>query len=235
MNSLHSFAEARHQLVDLSSELASMNSTKLPDGATVFDSQSDTLWQLDKNAGTVYDALLGSGLLLRPDDQSSARWFAQEVSGSSPYYNSSYLDGTVLVTMSGSQWAYLGVVAGTFALSTGASAAFAVNATTGEVTYHGPPRLVMVTASVSLLNGITTDDIIVQACISRNNDVVTGTTNDYSIKGEQGAAMADTTTNMTVQRIMLLNPGTTLRLALRNAINSDDLEVAFYQLSIVPI
>src|SRR5438309_942731 len=104
MNSLRSGVLLRHQLVDLSTELASMNSTTLPDGATVFDNESDTLWRLDKNAGTVFDSLLGSGLLLKPDDQSNGRWFAQETSGSSPYYFSAYLAAAVGVVMTSNQW-----------------------------------------------------------------------------------------------------------------------------------
>jgi hypothetical protein len=225
----------RTLILDQSSELATYNSAELPDGATAFDNQSDTLFRLDKAAGTVYDALLGSGLLVKPDDQSDARWFAVAVSDSSPYYNSSYLNSPVLVTMTGQQWAYLGNIAGSFLLSTGSSATFAVNSTTGEVTYHGPPRLALVSVTVSLLNGVTSDDIIVQACISRSNDVVAGSTTSYPENGEQEAEFADVVTQMKVERIMLLNPGTTLRLALRNTVNADDLQVVFYQMSVVPL
>lgn len=234
MNSLRSSVALRTLLCDTLAELSSINSTTLPDGATAFESQSDTLWRLDKSAGTVFDALLGSGLLLKPDDGTAARWFAQTTQGSSPYSNSTYLVSAAAVVMTAGQWNYLGSTAATFALSTGDTSAFSLNLTTGEVTYHGPTRQVLVSAKASVLNGAAANSISIHACISRNNDVVAGAGGDYSAKGEQAMVTADVTEQISTERIMQIGPGVTLRLAFRNATNSDDLSVSFYQLCIVP-
>lgn len=225
----------RTLVFDLSSEMATYNSSELPDGATAYDNQIDALFRLDKSASDTFDDLIGSGLVVKPNDQTDARWFADAVSGSSPYYHSSYLASTATVTMTASQWGYLGNVAATFATSMGNGSVWSINNTTGEVTYNGPPRLALVNVTVSVLNGIGATPVIVQACISRSNDVVAGTTTDYSIKGEQESDMVNLPVQMTLQRIMILNPGTTLRLAFRNVTNGDDLQVVFYQLAVVPI
>jgi len=235
MNSLRSSVALRIRLVDSLAELATMNSTTLPDGATVFDNESDTLWRLDKTAGTIFDSLLGSVLLLRPDDGTDARWFAQEISGSSPYYSSTYLVATATVVMTASQWAYLGSTPSTFAVNAGDVAAFVLDTATGLVTYHGPPRVALVGVKTSLLNAIGATSVAVHACISRSDDVVAGTTTDYSSKGEMVIVTANVTEEISVERVMLLNPGTTLRLALRNATNDDDLTVSYYQLSVTPL
>ncbi len=215
--------------------MRSINSNILPDGATVFDNQSDTLWQLDKSAGTTYDVLLGSGLVLQPDDQTSARWLALTISGSSPFYNTSYLVAPVVLITASSQWVYLGNNAASFALSTGVAAAFTVNPTTGEVTYNGPPRLALVSAEISVANASAAILANIRACISRNGDVVAGTTTDYRIKGEQSTTAEVPLVQRSTQRVMLLNPNTSLRLALRNATNGDDLQIDSYQLSVIPL
>jgi hypothetical protein len=235
MNSLRSSPSLRNLLVDLTADLTSMNSTILPDGATVFDNQSHTLWRLNKLAGTTLDSLLGSGLLLKPDDQSDARWFAEAISDGSPYYSASHLSGAVGVVMTSNQWAYLGSTAGTFAASLGNASLFTVNTTTGEVTYNGPPRIVKVGAKASLLNAIGATPITIYAAISRSNDVIAGGTTDYSAFGQQAIVTANVVEEISVDRLTLLNPGTTLRLAFRNATNGDDLTVQFYQMTVSPL
>lgn len=236
MTALRASAFLRAQLVDSSAVLAEMNSTKLPDGATVFDNETDVLWRLDKSAGTTFDAaLINSGVMIKPNDGTDARWFAEVSSGGSPYYSASYAVSANAVVMTAGQWNYLGSTPGTFARSIGDGHAFTVNTTTGEVTYHGPPRLVLVSAQCSVLNGAAANSISIHACISRNNDVVAGAGGDYSALGEQAMVTADVTDQLSTQRLMLLNPGTTLRLAFRNATNSDDLSVSFYQLCVTPI
>ncbi len=93
----------------------------------------------------------------------------------------------------------------------------------------------MVSVTISLANADSATPISVAACISRNNDVVAGSTTAYAVKGQQEADIGDgAVTEMTVQRVMTLNPGTTLRLALRNLVNGDDLQATFYQLTITP-
>lgn len=222
-------------LFDLASELATYNSSELPNGATAYDNQSAALYRLNKTAGTTYDTLIGSGQVIKPDDQTDARWIAESINGASPYFHSSYLNGTVSVTMAGTQWGYLGNVAGTFAVSTGSGAVFAIDNATGEVTYHGPPVGMLVSATISLANADSATPITVAGCISRNDDVVAGSTTAYAVKGQQEADIGDgVVIEMTLQRVMTLNPGTTLRLALRNLVNGDDLQALFYQLSVTP-
>ncbi len=225
----------RTLLFDLSSELASYNSAELPDGATAYDNQTDTLFRLDKNAGATSDALIGSGLFVKPDDQTPARWFADAVSGSSPYYSGTYAISAPTIAMTGNQWAYLGSTASSFGVNAGNPSAFTLNETTGEVTYHGPARLALVTAQATVRNGAAANTIEIHACLSRSDDVVAGSTTDYSAKGEQEIFTANVNQEITTQRILLLNPGTTLRLAFRNVTNEDDLTVTFYQLTVVPI
>lgn len=236
MNSLRSPSALRTLLCDTSAELGSINSTILPDGATAFDSQSDTLWRLDKSAGTVFDALLTSGLVLKPDDDTPARWVAQEISGSSPYYSGTYGVAASTVTIAIlNQWAYLGNVPSTFAVNAGNPEGFVLDTASGLVTYHGPPRIVKVSAKASVLNAIGGTSISIHACISRSDDVVAGSTTDNSSKGEQAIVTANVTEEISVERILLLNPGTTLRLAFRNATNADDLTVTFYQMTVSPL
>jgi hypothetical protein len=233
-NALRSSVFFRTILCDKSAELANLNTVEFPDGATAFDSESDTLFRLDKSAGTVFDSLLGSGLLIKPPDQSTGRWFADSISGSSAYYSSSYLVATDAVVMTANQWNYLGSTPSTFGVNAGNASAFVVDLTTGLVTYHGPPRLARVGVTASLLNASSATPIAVHAAISRSDDVVAGTTNDYSSLGEQVIVTANVTEEISVERIMLLNPSTTLRLALRNATNGDDITVSYYQLTVTP-
>jgi len=234
MNSRTSAVALRTLLFDLSADLASYNSAKLPDGATAFDSQTDTLFRLDKFAGTTYDSLIGGGLYVKPNDQTAARWFAESVSGSNPYYSGSYAVASPVIAMASNQWAYLGSTPSTFDVNAGNSSAFSVSLTTGEVTYNGPPRLALVTVDATIFNSSGATEIEVHGCVSRSDDVTAGTTTDYSSKGEQVINVTDVKQQITAQRILLLNPGTTLRMAFRNATNGDDLTASYYQMTVVP-
>jgi hypothetical protein len=139
MNSLRSSVWLRTLLCDTTAEFQALNSTELPDGATVFNRQDETLWRLDKTAGTTFDSL-GSNVLQKPNDGTPARWFAVEVDGGSPVQFSGYAEASVAVTMTGSQWNALGTTAGTFTPTSGAgSDLFTLNPTTSEITYNGPP------------------------------------------------------------------------------------------------
>ena len=235
MTSRLSAVALRTLLVDTSAELASINSTQLPDGATVFDNQSDTLWRLDKTAGTVFDPLLGTGLVLKPDDQTAARWFADAIGGSSPYYHSSYLAAPVAVIMTSNQWNALGSTSGTFAESSGSDAAFILSATSGIVHYAGPPRTFLVTMQASVNNGSSSTPIDVHAVIGRNGDVVAGGTTDYSSKGEQQQEVINTVSLITVQRVMQLSDGIDIQMFFRNSTNGDDLVANNYQCTIAPL
>ncbi len=77
--SLQSAAALRALICDFSTEMRAINSTKLPNGATAFDAQTQTLWRLNKNVGTVFDALIDSGLVLKPNDNTPGRWFRQSL------------------------------------------------------------------------------------------------------------------------------------------------------------
>ncbi len=235
MNSLRSAVALRTILCDTSSELRSINSTILPNGATAFDNETDTLWRLDKTAGAVFDALLGSGLLLKPDDQTDARWFAEETSGSSPYYHSSYLASPVAVTMTSNQWNQLGSTTGTFAESAGAAALFTLSTTTGLITYTGPTRQVLVTMQAVINNGIGATPIDVYAAISRNGDVVDGSTTSYPEKGQMDEVITNVASLITVQRIMQLSDGITLQMMFKNITNQDDIVVNGYQCTVAPL
>ncbi len=232
MSSRLSSPALRTIIVDLPAELSSYNSAELPDGATIYLNDTNTLYRLDKTAGTALDSLISSGYVVQPDDQTDARWILESSAGSNPYYHSSYVNGPLAVTLTSGQWGYLGNVAGSFAVSAGSGAVFAISNTTGEVTYHGPTREVAVTAKFSLLNGSSSTAIIVHACLSRDDDVAAGVSTVYASKGEQEAQFANVPYEMSVTRIMSLSEGTRIRLGFRNETNGDDVSVVFYQLAV---
>ncbi len=235
MTSRLSAAALRTLILDTPTELDTYNSSELPDGATVYLNDIKALYRLDKFAGTAFDALIGDGYVVKPDDQTAARWLLESSEGSSPYFQSSYLVSPLAVTLTQSAWAYLGNVAGSFAVSAGSGAAFTIDNATGEVTYHGPQRTVLVTATATIQNTSSATRVVVQSCLSRNSDVVAGSTGNYEVKGQQQASIVDVPYEMTVQRIVSLSQGTTLRLAFKNVTNGDDLSVVFYQLAITPL
>jgi hypothetical protein len=235
MNSSRAAALLRNIQFDTSAELTQYNTQQLPDGATAFVNETNALYRLDKTLGTTLDGLLGSGDLVVPADQSAARWLAETVSGSSPYYHSSYLTAAVAVPMTSSQWAALGVTAGSFGISQGSSLLYTLSATTGQITYNGPTRIAMVTMQASLLNSVGATPIEVHACVSRNGDVVAGGTGDFDELGEQAASLTNVLGVITVRRIVSLVAGTTLRMMLRNATNGDDLTASYYQATVESI
>lgn len=235
MNSIRSAVALRTLLVDTLAEMLAINSTILPDGATAYESQSDTLYRLDKSAGNFYDSLIGSGVVVKPDDTTDARWFAEATVGSSPYFFESYLDNPVAVTLTQNEWKYLGSTAGSFLSSFGNTSLFTLNPTTGELTYNGPARQVLVTMQASVNNGTGATSVAIHACISRAGDVVPASTIDHPEKGEQAQNVINVFGLITVQRAMLLNPGTKIQLAFRNTTNSDDIVATYYQATVAPL
>ncbi len=231
MNSSRAAVALRNIQFDIAGELVQYNTQQLPNGATAFVNSNETEYRLDKDAGDTFDDL-PSAYVLKPEDQSSARWIAQSASGSNLWFHSSYLTTPVAVTMTSSQWGAVGSVAGSFGISQGSAAVFTLSATSSQITYNGPARTVMVTMQASLANGIGATPIEVHACVSRNGDVVDGGTGDFDELGEQAASFTNVLGVITVRRIMLLAPGTTLRMMLRNATNGDDLTLSYYQATV---
>lgn len=237
MNSLRSPAIFRTILCDTSEELETMNSTELPDGATLYDNESSILYRLFKNLGDTFDGLIPGRAIIKPNDQTNARWVAQTISGATPFYYESYLASAAGVTIAGSNtWALLGNVAATFARANGSALAYGLSATTGQVTYNGPPILAAVRARASLGNASGATPIIVSAAVSHNGDIASGDTGPKASFGMQQGEIADGgQTCIPTERIVLLSPGSTLRLAFRNTVNGDDLSVAAYQLIVNPL
>lgn len=236
MNSLRSPAVNRLQLCDTTAEFQALNSTTLPDGALVYNNQTNSLYRLDKDAGTTFDSLIASGAIVKPDDGTSARWIAEEISGATPYYYEAYLNGVASVTIAGSNtWALLGNQAASFLRANGNASAFTLSATTGLVTYNGPPLLALVRAAVSLSNASGATPITVSAALSHSDDIPSGATGSKQQYGQQQGDVSDAQAEFTTQRIVLLTPGSTLQLALRNAVNGDDLLIAAYQLVVTPL
>lgn len=237
MNSLRSPAVFRTILCDTSEELEAMNSTVLPNGATLYDNETSILYRLFKNLGATFDDLIPGRAIIKPNDDTSARWVAQTISGATPFYYESYLASSATVTIAGSNtWALLGNVASSFARANGSALAYDLSATTGQVTYSGPPILAAVRARASLGNASGGTPIIVSAAISHNNDIASGATGPKESAGMQQGEIADGgQTCIPTERILLLAPGSTLRLAFRNTINGDDLSVAAYQLIVNPL
>jgi len=234
MSALNSSPALRARLVDSSAELASMNSTTLPDGATVYDNETDTLYRLDKTAGVEFDSLLASGIVVKPDDGTAARWIADTVSGSSPYVHSSVINAAVAVTMTSNQWNELGSTSGSFSETGGSSAIFSISATTGLITYHGPTREVLVTMQASINNGIGATPITMHVAVSLNGDVVDGSTTAYREKGEVIEVIINTESLVTAQRLLQLSDGDTLQMMFRNETNGDDIAVNYYQCTVAP-
>lgn len=237
MNSLRSPAAFRFILCDTSEELESMNSTELPDGAELYNNETSILYRLKKNVGDTFDDLIPGLAIVKPNDQTSARWIAQTISGATPFYYESYLAAAATVTIAGSNtWALLGNVASTFARANGSALAYDLSLTTGQVTYNGPPILASVRARASIGNASGATPIIVSAAISHNSDIASGATGSKDSFGQQQAEIADGgQTCIPTERILLLAPGSTLRLAFRNTVNGDDLSVANYQLIVNPL
>jgi len=235
MNSSRAAALLRNIQFDTSAELTQYNTQQLPDGATAFVNETNALYRLDKTLGTTLDGLLGSGDLVVPADQSAARWLAETVSGSSPYYHSSYLTTAVIVPMTSNQWNALGATAGSFGISQGSSLLYTLSAANSQITYNGPPRVAMVTMQASFINGIGATPIQVHAAISRDGDVVDGGTGDFDELGEQAISVINVLGQITVKRIASLVSGTTLRMMFRNSTNQDDITLSYYQATIEPM
>jgi len=235
MNAVQSRADLRNLLFDFTAELAQYSSVLLPDGASAYNNETNVLYRLDKTLGTTLDVLIDSGLIVKPDDQTTARWVAESVAGSSPYGSVSYMVTGDAVPMTANGWNLLGAGAGTFALSAGDEAVFALNADSSQLTYHGPTRQALVTMTASITNGSTATSIEVHACISRNGDVTPASTTLFRAEGEQAQSIINELKVFTVEREVTLSEGTTLQLALRNATNGDDLGVSFYQCVVSPL
>lgn len=237
MNSLRSAALLRVILCDTSEELETMNSTELPDGATLYDNETSILYRLHKDVGDTFDDLIPGRAIIKPNDGTRARWIALTISGATPFYYESYLAAAATVTIAGSNtWALLGNVASTFARANGSALAYGLSATTGQVTYNGPPILASVRAKASIGNADGATPIIVSAAISHNDDIASGATGSKDSLGQQQAEIGDGgQVCIPTERIVLLAPGSTLRLAFRNTINGDDLSVANYQLIVNPL
>ncbi len=84
-------------------------------------------------------------------------------------------------------------------------------------------------------DGSSAGPVAVHAAISRSGDVVSGGAASYPSKGEVFVSTPATATFISTQRVMLLNPSTTLQLMLRNATNGDDLVVSSYQITVAPL
>jgi hypothetical protein len=235
MNSLRSPAIFRTILCDTSAEMRAINSTTLPDGATLFNNENKSLYRLDKDAGTTFDSLIPTLAVIKPDDGTAARWLADTVAGATPYYYEAYLSGGATVTIAGSNtWALLGNQVATFLKANG-TIAYTLNATTGLLTYNGPPVLALVRAAVSLSNASGATSINASVVISHNNDVPSGDTGAKQSRGMQQGDVSSDQASLTTQRIVLLSPGSTLQLALRNGVNGDDFLIADYQIVILPL
>jgi len=238
MNSLLSSVWLRTQLCDTTAQFQALNSTELPDGATVFNRQDETLWRLDKTAGASFDATLQSNVLQKPNDGTPARWFAEQVDGGSPYQFSGYAEAAVAVTMTSNQWNALGSTAGTFTGTSGTgSHLFTQNPTTSQIVYNGPPRTVLVTMSASINNGIAATPIAMHGVIALSGDVAIGSSGAQREKGEMVVTAPSNVefTQIVVERVVQLTPGATLQLMFRNATNGDDIVVDYYQVNIAPL
>ncbi len=235
MSALRSSPALRSIICDFTSEFLAYNSAELPDGATLFDNESHTLWRLNKFVGDGFDTLSAS-VLVKPNDQTEARWIAESINDSSPFNFEGYAAAAVAVTMTSNQWNPLGSTAGTFAVATGgASGLFTQSATTGEITYNGPQRPAVITMTASINNGIGATPVAIHAAVSENDDVQAGTTTAYPEKGEMAQTITDTFQLITVRRSVLLLSGAKFRMTFRNATNGDDIVANFYQVNIEPV
>jgi len=180
--------------------------------------------------------LLQTNVLQRPNDLTEARWFAEVVDGGSPYQFSGYLASPVAVTMTSNQWNQLGSTAGTFVGNSGTgSGLFSQNATTGEITYNGPPRSMLVSMRASINNGIGATSIAMHAAIALDGDVVDGGVANYPEFGEQATNIINELRQIVVERVVQLTPGAKLQLMFRNATNGDDIVVTYYQVNLSPL
>jgi len=222
-------------LVDFTSEFLAYNSTELPDGAALYDNESHTLWRLNKLAGDTFDSL-DPTVLVKPNDQTEARWFAEQTLDGSPYQFEGYAAAAVAVTMTSNQWNTLGSTAGTFAAASGSvSGLFTQSPTTGIITYSGPARVAVITMTAAINNGIGATPIAMHAAISVDSDVEAGTTTAYREKGEMTQTITDAFGMITVKRTVLLSNNRTFKMAFRNATNGDDIVVNYYQVVIEPL
>lgn len=230
-----SAVEFRHDLCATVAQLQQRFTRPLPDGATVFVTGTSGLYRLFKGLGDAFDLL--TTVIVIPGDQSDNRWVLEEVDGSSPWAGVEVLTSTATVSVEGSDtWAILGSTAATFELASGITAMFSVNPTSGLLTYHGPDRDMLVTATVSARTPAADN---IHAVISRDGDVADGSSANEYVKGEQAGNTAgeteevDLLANVTVQRMLTLTEGDTLRLMLRND-RGQPMTVEFFTLSVQP-
>lgn len=217
--------------------LTQYNTLQMPNGALAYDQSSGMQYRLQRNVGDEFDSLNEIGYVIKPGDQSQNRWIAEYNFLGSPYYFGFYLnDSSTPVIMTSNQWRYLGTNPSTYAVNAGQpNALFALDAEDGELIYNGPTKTAKVTFLVSVNNGIGSTPVSIRAAISRDEDVVEGTTNSYKSLGEVYQTVTDSVSQIVVERVVALVKGTSLRLAFRNATNGDDIVVNSLQCFITPV
>ncbi len=218
-------------------QLQQRASRPLPDGATVYVTDTQGLYRLFKNVGTEFDLL--TTLVVIPADQSSNRWILQESAGTtSPWAAVEVMDEAIVTTPTAQfAWRSLGINGGSYSLAVGSAAAFAIDASTSVLTYRGPTRQMLASLQTTVVNNIATS-LRLDAIISRNGDVPDGDTNEFRNFGENGASLiaaSGAAAEISTERIVLLNSGDTLRVKYRNMSTADGFTVDFMTLVLTPL
>lgn len=216
-------------MFDTAAQLGEANSTILPNGSTAFVADTRTLYRLDKSPVVLSPAL--GDLVVTPADQSGAKWIAEERNGGNPFHATVYLNGFATCAMSGMTWQYLGNNPASF-LPGFVNPAFSVNPTTSEVTYLGPQREMKVSVKLSLFNVDGATLVNASGVVSLSGDVVVGTTTAHDSKGQMSTDVDNNIQELATERVLILSTNNTLRLAIRNPVNTDDFGIGFYQMVI---
>jgi hypothetical protein len=229
--SFRSAVALRNDICTSVADLQQRYTAPLPDAATVFVTDTVGLYRLAKGLGSGFDSLLGRVVI--PADGSSNRWVQQEANGSSPWSGVEVATAQNNITPIGPTiWTALGTTPGSFALAAGDTDMFEVNATSSLMTYHGVPRFMMLTATVSIFTALADSLSIV---VSHNNDVPAGSNASHRSEGQQAGGTRDVAeVNISSQRSLFMAPGATLRLMAKN-LAVQDMQVTYFSLSAVSL
>ncbi len=191
--------------------LAGLNTAELPDGAVAYVVASAATYRLHKTSA---QAGLGNDAFI-PSANGVGTWFFESGDGNPFVFQetgTASLTGSTAMTVN--QWAAL-PSGSTFYALLFVGSVFALNTTTGVITYSGPSKRFRVSA-VGTLSCATAAQAM-EFALTQNDGLVGQTTFD----GTAGAASADPTTanlgvTLATARVFTLANGDTLRAVMRN-------------------
>lgn len=233
MSTQKSAIALRTLLCDTLAQFYATNTSLLPEGASCYVAEDQSLWRLDKNLGDALDDLIPV-FVVKGANQSSARWVKESIEGSSPYYTQVYGSGSQTLVISNNNWLLLGSTPGTFNLANGELDLWELDSAANLLTYHGPEKRMRATVNIAM-HSETTGGSTILGVVRLNNDVALGTQNSYQSRGQQGTSITSTFVNqLRLERVLTITADDVISIALRSS-DTEDLTIPYYTFTIAPL